>query len=256
MRQLMASLIIGTSCTLAAPSVQAGDFSVGVQIVAGEPMQHVWVEPVYEMRVERVYREPVVQERIERVFVADRFETRSVQLLDSCGRTVYRNETVLVEPAHWQDVRQQVVVRPGFYEDVAQQVCVREGYWQYAPADGGPVIYAPPVVVVPEPVHVGPRFDAYFEYSNRRAHEYRHHRQDDDRRDNHRKEHFVGSDRNVDDRTGDSYRRAYDPKFEQRASSRDRDQQRDSQDRARSEGGRNSDRNTDRNTDRSERSRR
>ncbi len=141
-------------------NVQAGDWSVGVSIVAGDPHGRVWVEPVYdvrteqvyveavyETRVERVWHEPIVETRYQRVWVPDRFENRVIRCVDYAGRIVFRTETVLAEPGHfadqqvpvvvregwWETVERRVCVREGGWQMVQQRVCVREGYWMYAP---------------------------------------------------------------------------------------------------------------------------
>lgn len=158
-RTILACAALGVG-SLAASPAQAGDWSLDVRVVAGEPHGRVWVEPVYEVRVERVYVEPVYEDRCERVWVApiienrtervwvpDRFETRSIRCVDQYGRVFYRTETVLVERGHytdvcrqvviregrWEEVRQRVLVREGGWTTVEKRVCVREGYWTWAP---------------------------------------------------------------------------------------------------------------------------
>lgn len=211
---------------IAPSTAQAGDFSVGITIVSGRPMRTVWVEPVYETRVERVWVEPqyqtvteqvwrpaVVESRVTgRTWVPDRYEQREIRTVDQYGRVMIRRETVLAEPAHWQETRTDVVVAPGYYETVTRQVaireggwqtvqnrvCVREGHWAQVPAYAEPIYVAPAPVIVERPVY-------YRNYGDRNT---------------------RGGDAN-------HYREKYDDKYrgERDGRDRDRNQQRDSQDR-------------------------
>lgn len=125
--------------------VQAGDWSIDVSMIAGEPgriwvepiyevrQEQVWIEPVYEVRCERVWQEPVVEERCERVWIPDRYEQREIRCVDYSGRVVIRYETVLAEPGHYEERTTRVVIREGGWQTIERRVLIREGYWQYIP---------------------------------------------------------------------------------------------------------------------------
>src|SRR4051812_23645209 len=115
----------------------------------------VWVEPVYEERVNRVWVEPVYrtecvripvgghyETRCDRVWVEPVYETREVVRYEH-GRRVCVRERVCVRPGHFENVdrrvwvpggerteERQVLVTAGHFEERCDRVCVREGYWR------------------------------------------------------------------------------------------------------------------------------
>ncbi len=237
MRPLHSILAVAASGLLgfgAVTPVQAGDFSLGITIVSGRPMRTMWVESVYETRVDRVWVEPQYQTVSEQVWhpaitesrvlgrawVPDRYETRDIRTVDRYGNVMIRRETVLAEPAHWQETRTEVVLVPGYYQTETRQlcireggwqtiqnpVCVREGHWESVPAYSEPVYVAPGPVIIERPIYVP----------------------------NH-------GDRNTRGGDADKYRDRYDDKYRSDRGHddgpRDRNQQHDSQDRSRTDRG-------------------
>ncbi len=147
-----------------------GDRRVPPPIYGPQPVERVWVEPVYQTTYDRVWAEPVYQTVTNRVWVEpvyqtvndavwipDRYEDRQV-VQYSRGRRVIVTQRFLVEPAHqavvprqvlvtpgsWQDVTTQQLVGAGGWQNIPRQVLVAPGHWEYVA-----VPVAPPVVIQP-----------------------------------------------------------------------------------------------------------
>jgi hypothetical protein len=99
--------------------------------------RRVWAEPVYrteqvrveipaeyETRERRVWVPAVTEVRRVPVCEPAVYETRRVAVRE-CGRTVHREQRVLVRPARTVYVDQTVVVRPGCWKTEVERVCVR-----------------------------------------------------------------------------------------------------------------------------------
>ena len=171
----MRAVVMGAVAAVLGLSAAANaGVNIGIDIHSGPPApRRVWVSPVYETRVERVWVPPVTQTVVQNVWhpaetrdqvthtwVADRYEDRDIAERDAYGRTVIVRRTLLVQPAHWEDMRTPVEVRPGYYapetqcvtivpghwDTVTRDVCVRSGYYD----DCGPV-YAPVYASPPPP---------------------------------------------------------------------------------------------------------
>jgi hypothetical protein len=95
-----------------------------------ERTTRVWVEPEYRTVCDNVWVEPVYRDECDRVWMPDRYERRDVLFWDR-GRRIVRQDRVLVEPGHYEDVHRQVVVSPGHWENVERREYVSPGHWEY-----------------------------------------------------------------------------------------------------------------------------
>ena len=176
--------IIGTGLVLAGAAAANAGVSVDVRIGAGQPYppplppvvytptaDQVWVPAVTQTVVQNVWHEPVTEDRVSHTWLPDRYEVRNVPVIDARGVQVLTQQSVLVEPGHWQDVHNPVVVRAGYYGPEAQTVVVTPGYWEtvqrpvFVRGYGPP----PPLVVYRE----GPWRDHYGYYDHRYDRGYR-----------------------------------------------------------------------------------